>query len=80
MIHSFDPRVLRRRLLAALGGVALSPALTSCGWQKDLPVSVAAHVWVGYEPLFMSRDRGWLDGKQVTLQETRSALESIAAL
>lgn len=58
----------------------LLPFLTSCGWVQDLPVAVAAHVWVGYEPLFMARDRGRLEPTQVTLRETRSAVESIAAL
>lgn len=45
-----------------------------------MPVAVAAHVWLGYEPMFLARDRGWLDTTRVTLLETRSAIESMAAL
>jgi NitT/TauT family transport system substrate-binding protein len=37
-------------------------------------------MWLGYEPMFLARDRGWLDAPQVTLLETRSAVDSIAAL
>ena len=70
----------RRLVLAAAGGVWLVPSLPACNWIQDLPVTVAAHVWVGYEPMFLAQDRGWLDGDQVHLHETRSALESIAAL
>lgn len=72
--------ISRRQALAAAGSVVWLPLLPSCGWLQDQPVSVAAHVWVGYEPLFLARDRVWLDADQVTLHETRSALESIAAL
>lgn len=80
MKFSPDSRIPRRHLLALAGGATLIPALPACDWLRDLPVSVAAHVWVGYEPMFMARDRGWLDAAQVTLLETRSAVESIAAL
>ena len=72
-------RIPRRRVLGA-AGAALLPALPSCGWLQDLPVAVAAHVWVGYEPLFMAQGRGWLDAAKVTLRETRSMVDSIAAL
>jgi len=58
----------------------LLPFLPSCSWLQDLPVAMAAHIWVGYEPLFMARDLGWLDASQATLLETRSAFDSIAAL
>lgn len=75
-----DSRIPRRHLLALASGATLIPALPACNWLQDLPVSVAAHVWVGYEPMFMARDRGWLDASQVTLLETRSAVDSIAAL
>ena len=70
----------RRQALAAACGTLLAPVLPGCGWVQDLPLAVAAHVWVGYEPMFLARERGWLDGDQVKLHETRSAIESIAAL
>ena len=80
MPHYTPAGISRRQALSLAGGPVLLPFLTSCGWLQDLPVAVAAHVWVGYEPLFMARDRGWLDATQVTLLETRSAVDSIAAL
>ena len=75
-----DSRITRRHLLTVAGGGVLMSAPMACGWLQDLPVSVAAHVWLGNEPMFMARDRGWLDASQVTLQETRSAIESMSAL
>ena len=75
-----DSGISRRQALGAAGCVALLPGLSSCGWLQNLPVAVAAHEWVGYEPMFLARDRGWLDATQVTMLETRSAVESIQAV
>jgi len=72
--------ISRRQALSLSGGSVLLPFLPSCGWVQDLPVAVAAHVRVGYEPLFMARDRGLLDAARVALHETRSAVDSIVAL
>lgn len=80
MPHHTPAGISRRQALSLSGGSVLLPFLPSCGWFQDLPVAVAAHVWVGYEPLFMARDRGWLDATQATLLETRGAVDSIAAL
>jgi NitT/TauT family transport system substrate-binding protein len=84
MSSEADPsNISRRRWVAASGALTAGSvfgALEGCQAWADKPIRVAAHVWVGYEPLFMARDRSWLDGKLVTLQETRSALESMAAL
>lgn len=74
------PHLSRRHALAAACGTLLAPVVPGCGWVQDLPLAVAAHVWVGYEPMFLARERGWLDGDQVKLHETRSAIESIGAL
>lgn len=54
--------------------------ISACQWLADQPISVASHVWLGYEPMFLARNEGWLDKKQVQLLETRSATESIQAL
>ena len=70
----------RRRFLCWSGASGLVSALPGCGWWADQPIAVAAHVWVGYEPMFLARDKGWLDPKQVQLFETGSASESIKAL
>ncbi|NDY97056.1 ABC transporter substrate-binding protein [Wenzhouxiangella limi] len=65
---------------AITGAVALVllVALSACA--REEPVRIASHVWVGYEPMFLARSLGWLDEALVTLQETASASESMAAL
>lgn len=63
-----------------MGSAGMLPALSACDWWQDSALAVAAHVWLGYEPMFLARDRGWLDAARVTLLETRSAVDSIAAL
>jgi NitT/TauT family transport system substrate-binding protein len=70
----------RRAFLALPGALAAVPLLPGCGWLFDKPITLAVHVWVGYESLFLARDKGWLDVKQVQLLETRSAVESLKAL
>lgn len=70
----------RRTLINAVGGAVLANSLSGCGWLSDKPVAIAAHVWVGYEPLFLARNEGWLDAQKVRLLETRNAGESLAAL
>jgi len=44
------------------------------------PISVAAHDWIGYQPMFMAQDRGWLDAAQVKLVPTQHSQASIDAL
>jgi len=70
----------RRRFLALLSGLAASQGLTACAWLKDLPITIAAHIWLGYEPMFLAEREGWLDPRHVRLLETASATESIQAL
>lgn len=70
----------RRKLLAVSGAMAVAPLLPGCGWLPDKPIAIAAHVWVGYEPMVMARDQGWLDAQQVQLLPTRNAVESLKAL
>lgn len=72
--------ISRRQFILSTGCLAISQALTGCGWFADKPVSIAGHVWVGYEPTFLARNEGWLDSNQVRLAETRSATESLQAL
>lgn len=68
------------RLLALVAALVFVPMLSGCGRAGDRPVSVAAHVWVGYEPMFLARNEGWLDAKKVRLVETASATDSLRAL
>jgi NitT/TauT family transport system substrate-binding protein len=67
-------------VLGAVGGLGLAVGLNACNWVQDQPVTVAAHVWVGYLPMYLARDRGWLKPDEVTLLDTRTAAESLAAV
>lgn len=60
--------------------LALASAVPGCGRDEGKPIAIAAHVWVGYEPLFLACREGWLDARQVRLIETASATESLQAL
>ena len=77
-IHSV--KSLRHYKVILLGTLVCAYFISACQWVDDQPISVAAHVWLGYEPMFLARNEGWLDKKQVQLLETRSATESIQAL
>lgn len=72
--------VSRRRLMMFLGFLPLTLALPGCEWLADKPVSIGAHVWPGYEPMFLARNQGWLDVQQVRLVETTSTTDSLKAL
>jgi NitT/TauT family transport system substrate-binding protein len=80
MEYPYNPSPRRRHFLAKFGGVALTTSLTGCNWLEDLPVTVAAHVWVGYQPMYLARDHGWLKPDLVKLLESRSATASLEAV
>jgi NitT/TauT family transport system substrate-binding protein len=67
----------RRNLLLGLGALALAQANSGCGARR--PLSIGAHVWPGYEPMFLGRDSGWLPSG-ISLEETSSATDSLARL
>lgn len=52
--------------------------ITGCAERQ--PITVASHVWVGYEPMFLAREMGRLDPNLARLHETASATESVQAL
>lgn len=73
-------RIDRRNFLAMLGAGVLWAGLPGC-WRKPVaPLSVAAHIWPGYEFMFLAQREGALDGALVALRETASASQSIEAL
>lgn len=55
-------------------------ALAASACSRPEPIVVASHVWLGYEPMFLARSKGWLDSERVTLLETNAASDSLAAL
>lgn len=69
-----------RRTFVLYATTSLSLLLPACGLWSDKPVAVAAHNWVGYEPMFLAQSRAWLDPNRVSLLATADARESIAAL
>ncbi len=75
MMHS--RRTLLRKLV---GGLMLGGMGGLGGCTPAQPLSVASHVWPGYEFMFVARDEGWLDTRQVRLVETASATASLDAL
>ena len=72
--------ISRRSFLASLSCLALGQTLLGCETWSDQPVSIAAHLWPGYEPMFLARRETWLDSNQVQLLETNSATETLQAL
>lgn len=72
--------VSARRLILLLVFSISALSMTSCHYFESKPISVAAHIWPGYEPMFMARGQGWLSPDLVSLVETVSATESMQAL
>ncbi|MGZ5007616.1 MAG: substrate-binding domain-containing protein [Methylobacter sp.] len=73
------PILSRRQFLGFLGVLAAAPLLPGCAW-LDQSLAIATHIWPGYEPLFLARDKGWLDERRIQLVKTASATESLQAL
>lgn len=69
----------RRQFIKTLTALAGSSVLGACHL-VDRPVTIATHMWPGYEPLSLANDLGWMDGKLVKLIETHSATDSIQLL
>lgn len=66
------------KLFAGLGFSSLCPCLTGCA--GNAPLSIASHVWPGYEFLFLAQNLGLFDTRQIHLIETKSASDSMKAL
>jgi len=68
----------RRRFLSASAGVILG-CLPGCSSREPL-LRIASHDWLGYQPLFLARDLGFLDEEGARLVEMPSASYSLQAL
>lgn len=66
----------RRQLLAALAAL---PLVAGCQPRPSL-VRVGGIVWIGYEPLFLARELGFLDPQAVRLVEMPSNTANLMAL
>lgn len=65
--------------LATMCGLLLA-ALLLAGAPAREPLRLGTNVWSGYEPLYLARDRGYLDPARVKLVEFRSATQVMHAL
>ena len=82
MPFDVPPTLSRRALVRAAcwgGSASAVVGLAACSW-LDQVLRVAAHVWVGYEPLFLAENRRWLDPQRVQLLPTKNASDTVAAL
>jgi len=70
----------RRRLLRSLPALAMAPWLPACKSAPTRPLTIASHVWPGYELMFLARREGWLASADLSFLETASATASLAAL
>lgn len=68
----------RRHFLIASGGMALS-CLPGCSGREPL-LRIASHDWLGYQPLFLARELGYLGEDHARLVEMPSASYSLQAL
>lgn len=77
MVHF---RIPMRRFYAVASSLALTYflLLTSCA--SFSPLTVASHMWPGYEFIFYARQQGWLPSEEIHIVETASASESLQDL
>jgi len=68
-----------RRLLSALGCIALALQLHGCMRQPESALRIGTNVWIGSEPLYLARELGRLDSTAVQLVEYPSASEVLRA-
>jgi NitT/TauT family transport system substrate-binding protein len=68
----------RRHLLLACLGLSLT-GLLGC-YRPEPLVRVASNAWVGYEPLFLARELGYLEGERLRLVESSSNTTNLLAL
>jgi NitT/TauT family transport system substrate-binding protein len=68
----------RRDFIKSIGVVSLAPWLGAC--ESPHPLSIAGHVWPGYEFVFMAQDLGWVDSSRIHLVKTDNAIQSMQLL
>ena len=72
-------RHLRTVALLWVAGIALLSALAGCGREPEAALRIGTNVWIGSEPLYLSRELGKLDPAAVQLVEYPSASEVLRA-
>ncbi len=71
--------LMRRRHLLLASAATSYLGLWGCG-QRFAPLTVSAHTWIGYEPLFYARQQGWMADILAKLNEVPDASSSMHAL
>lgn len=69
----------RRSALRAAAALAVAPALMACSPPMP-PMRMGSIVFPGYELIFLAREMGWLDERQVRLVELLSNTDALRAL
>ncbi|CAG1770530.1 hypothetical protein BAC3_01128 [uncultured bacterium] len=69
----------RRAFLKVLTIISSLSLISKCSHIVE-PLTIASHVWSGYELMFLARHEGWLSENSVQFLETLSATDSIQAL
>jgi len=75
-----DSSTICARRRAALAAMVLGASALGGACQPARRMAVATRVWVGYETLYLARDRGWLDPTQVELVSANGSADSLQAL
>lgn len=70
---------ITRRFLGFLACVAMLLSLLGCARQPETALRIGTNVWIGSEPLYLSRELGRLDPAAVQLVEYPSASEVLRA-
>lgn len=70
----------RREWLQLSLAASLGLAASSCGLKRSQPVRIAAHIWPGYEFLYLARSLDIMDARLVRMVETPNATANIRAL
>lgn len=77
---SYSRRKILRRMVQGIGGLWAAPLVASCSEEPLPSLRVGANQWLGYEPLYVARESGDLDGSHVALVEFTAASAVMRAL
>ena len=70
------PGIYRHVLLLIIYAVLCS----ACTKSPSMPLSVGANNWIGYQPLYIARELGYLDNKSIKLVELNSSTDIMQEL
>lgn len=71
---------VRSRLANWACALGLSLGLAACGDPVKPPLALGINTWVGYDPLVLARDRGFVDAERVKVIELISSADALSHL